>query len=304
MPEKFRADNAPDASSRALVPSEISPGKADVVFPIIHGTTGEDGALQGFLEMLGLPYVGAGVTASAVGMDKSLFKALLRDAGIPTPRAVVFHRATDDASGDLPRGAKEVRAAGLDLPLFVKPANGGSSVGVTKVKDWAALSDAIETAFRYDDRVLIEEGIDGRELECAVLGNDRPRASIPGEIVPGHEFYDYDDKYREDKAKLLIPAPVTPAIASEVRRLALEVFRLCGMSGMARVDFFLERGTDRVLVNELNTLPGFTAISMYPKLWEASGLPLPLLLDELIRLALERQGRRELLSHEPPAPLP
>jgi D-alanine-D-alanine ligase len=161
----------------------------------------------------------------------------------------------------------------------------------------------VDLAFRYDDRVLIEEGIDARELECAVLGNDDPKASIVGEVVPGREFYDYDDKYREDNAKLLIPAAIPEEVSQEVRRLAVEAFRVAGISGMARVDFFLERGTGRVLVNELNTLPGFTAISMYPKLWEASGLPLRRLLDELIRLAIERKEERDRLSHEPPAEL-
>ncbi len=289
IPERFRAA---ETVGGALVPAEIGPGRVDVVFPIIHGTTGEDGALQGFLETLGVPYVGAGVTASAVGMDKAVFKALLRDAGIPTPRAVAL------------RGAGEAGAAsGLPLPVFVKPANGGSSVGVTKVKRPEDLARAVELALRYDECVLVEEGIDARELECAVLGNEDPRASIPGEIVPGHEFYDYDDKYRDDKAKLLIPAPVSAAVAEEARRLAIAVFRLCGVSGMARVDFFLERGTDRVLVNEINTLPGFTAVSMYPKLWEASGVPLGALLDELIRLALERHERRARLLTKPPAEL-
>jgi D-alanine-D-alanine ligase len=291
VPERFRAAESP-VGTDALVPSEIGPGRADVVFPIIHGTTGEDGTLQGFLETLGLPYVGAGVTASAVGMDKAVFKALLRDAGIPTTRAVVLRSAAESSAADP-----------LPLPVFVKPACGGSSVGVAKVKRREDLPAAVEAALRYDDRVLVEEGIDARELECAVLGNDDPRASIPGEIVPGHEFYDYDDKYRDDKAKLLIPAPVSAAVAEEARRLAVEVFRLCGVSGMARVDFFLERGSERVLVNEINTLPGFTAISMYPKLWEASGLPLPRLLDELIRLALERKERRGRLLTEPPAEL-
>ena len=289
VPEKFRRG---EWAGEALVPPEIAPGRIDVVFPIIHGTTGEDGTLQGFLETLGVPYVGAGVTASAVGMDKAVFKALLRDAGLPTPRAVVLR---SPGEGSL--------AAALPLPVFVKPANGGSSVGVTKVKKPGELGPAVELALRYDERVLVEEGIDARELECAVLGNDEPRASIPGEIVPGHEFYDYDDKYRDDKAKLLIPAPVSAAIAQEARRLAVAVFRLCGVSGMARVDFFLERGTDRVLINEINTLPGFTAVSMYPKLWEASGIPLPALLDELIRLALERHERRSRLLTTPPAEL-
>ena len=289
VPERFRSS---EPVSETIVPAEIAPGRADVVFPIIHGTTGEDGVLQGFLQTLGLPYVGAGVAASAVGMDKAVFKALLRDAGIPTPRSVVVRSLADAPV-----------TAGVRLPAFVKPANGGSSVGVTKVKRREDFGSAIELALRYDERVLVEEGIDARELECAVLGNEDPKSSIPGEIVPGHEFYDYDDKYRDDKAKLLIPAPVPPAVAAEARRLAVEVFRLCGVSGMARVDFFLERGTDRVLVNEINTLPGFTAISMYPKLWEASGLALHDLLDELIRLALARHEKRRSLLTEPPAEL-
>ncbi len=294
VPEKFRAGTP---ASDAVIPAEITPGRADVVLPIIHGTTGEDGALQGFLETLGLPYVGAGVTASAVGMDKGVFKALLRDAGIPSPRALAV-------SGRDRLGVRDrLSALGVSLPVFVKPACGGSSVGVSKVKVWDAVDRALDLALRYDERAIVEEGIDARELECAVLGNEDPRASIPGEIVPGHEFYDYDDKYRDDKAKLLIPAPVPLAVAEQVRRLAVAVFRLTGVAGMARVDFFLERGTDRVLVNEINTLPGFTAISMYPKLWEASGLPLSALLDELIRLALERHERRARLSTRPPAEL-
>jgi len=293
VPERFLAEkgSAPPAGA-SIVPSEFAPGRADVVFPIIHGTTGEDGVLQGFLETLGLPYVGAGVAASAVGMDKSVFKALLRDAGIPTPRARVI--AAPPADGEWVPFAP---------PFFVKPANGGSSVGVSKVKRVEDYPAAVENALRYDERVLVEEGVDARELECAVLGNDSPKASIVGEIVPGHEFYDYDDKYRDDKAQLVIPAEVTEEVSAEVRRLSVEVFRLCGVSGMARVDFFLERGTDRVLVNEINTLPGFTAISMYPKLWEASGMPLPQLLDELIFLAMERRDRRARLLTEPPAQL-
>jgi D-alanine-D-alanine ligase len=198
------------------------------------------------------------------------------------------------------------RALRLGFPLFVKPACAGSSVGVSKVKSEAGLPAAVEEAFLVDGRVLAERGVDAREIECSVLEGEMGRpteASVPGEIVPGREFYDYEDKYVENRAKLLIPAPVSEAVAGEVRRLAVEVFRLGGVSGMARVDFFLERGTERVLVNELNTLPGFTAISMYPKLWEASGLPLPELLDELIRLALERQKRRARLLHEPPKKL-
>ena len=300
MPGKFLAgeEEAP-RRSEAIVPAEIGPSRADVVIPIIHGTTGEDGTLQGFLEFLGIPYVGAGVAGSAIGMDKAVFKSLLRDANISTTRFLAL--SPREKAGV--RGILSAQNPAFQLPLFVKPSNGGSSVGVTKVKDWSELDAAVDLAFRYDDRVLIEEGIDARELECAVLGNDDPKASIVGEVVPGREFYDYDDKYREDNAKLLIPAAIPEEVSRDVQRLAVEAFRVAGISGMARVDFFLERGTGRVLVNELNTLPGFTAISMYPKLWEASGLPLPGLLDELIRLAIERKEKRDRLSHEPPAEL-
>ena len=301
VPEKFRRPGSEKDTTDpgALVPVEITPARADVVIPIIHGTTGEDGILQGFLDFLGIPYVGAGVAGSAIGMDKAVFKALLRDGGIPTTRFLTLSRRE--------RAKAKARLAATDpvfrFPLFVKPSNGGSSVGVTKVKGLEDLETAIEVGFRYDDRVLVEEGVDARELECAVLGNEEPRASIVGEVVPGREFYDYDDKYREDNAKLLIPAPIDAAVSDEVRRLAVRAFEVAQISGMARVDFFYERGSGKVLVNELNTLPGFTAISMYPKLWEASGLPLPRLLDELVRLALERKENRDRLSHEPPAEL-
>ncbi len=289
-PERFQG-TAETPATEALVPAEIGPGRVDVIFPIVHGTFGEDGALQGLLEILDLPFVGAGVTGSALGMDKALFKAVLRDAGIPTTRAVVV------------RAPGEMTEPPFTLPLFVKPVNGGSSVGVSKVKRAEDLDGAIAAALRYDDRALVEEGIDAREIECAVLGNEEPQASVPGEVIPGNEFYDYDDKYREERAQFRIPAELAAGTAEEVRRISLAVFRAANLSGMARVDFFVERGTDRVLVNEVNTLPGFTAISMYPKLWEATGVPLPALLDELIRLALERHGRRARLSHEPPAEL-
>jgi D-alanine-D-alanine ligase len=295
VPDRFRGDGV---ASEGIVPAEIAAGRVDVVIPIIHGTTGEDGALQGFLETLGVPYVGAGVAGSAIGMDKSIFKALMRDAGIPTPRAAVA-----DSVDEADRARGELERAGVRLPVFVKPSNGGSSVGVTKVKRWEDLAAAVASALRYDERALIEEGIDARELECAVLGDLEVRATVPGEIVPGHEFYDYDDKYRDDKAQLHIPADVPAAAADEARALSVRVFRACRLSGMARVDFFLERGTGRLLVNEVNTLPGFTAISMYPKLWEASGVPLPNLLDELIRIARGRHERRARLLTQPPAEL-
>ena len=300
VPDRFRSEGAGAGDVTAVVPAEIAPGRIDVVIPIIHGTTGEDGALQGFLETLGIPYVGAGVAGSAIGMDKSVFKAMMRDAGIPTPRAAVADSA---APGETARARSELESAGVGLPVFVKPSNGGSSVGVSKVKRWEDLPAAVEAALRYDERALVEEGIEARELECAVLGDADPRATIPGEIVPGHEFYDYDDKYRDDKAKLVIPADVPPEVREQARELSIRVFRACRLSGMARVDFFLEKGTGRLLVNEVNTLPGFTAISMYPKLWEASGLPLPKLLDELVRFALERHARRARLLTRPPAEL-
>ena len=251
-------------AGKALVPAEIAPGRVDVVFPIIHGTTGEDGALQGFLETLGVPYVGR----RRDGLGRRHGQGGLQGAS-------ARRRDSDAAGRRRARGAEAPRAAAL-AAAGLRQAGQRRLVGRRdEGQAPRRISPPRSTlALRYDERALVEEGIDARELECAVLGNDEPRASIPGEIVPGHEFYDYDDKYRDDKAKLLIPAPVSAGVADEARRLAVAVFRLCGVSGMARVDFFLERGTDRVLVNEINTLPGFTAISMYPKLWEASGLPL------------------------------
>ena len=285
-------------ATSAIVPSSAD-APIDVAFIALHGPWGEDGRLQGLLDVLGIPYVGSGVLASALAMDKVMAKQVMRGAGIDVPRDVVMTRATHRADG---RAAAR-GAASLGYPVFVKPVRQGSSFGASIVRDADGLATAIADALRYDDRALVEEGIDARELECAVLGNEDPKASIPGEVVPGHEFYDYDDKYRDDKAKLLIPAPVPPSVAEEAKALSVRTFRACRLSGMARVDFFLERGSGRLLVNEVNTLPGFTAISMYPKLWEASGLPLPRLLDELIRLALERHERRSRLLTKPPAEL-
>ena len=267
-----------------------------VVFPLLHGPFGEDGTVQGLCELAGVPYVGSGVLGSAVAMDKITAKRLVGEAGLPHAR---WLRVRDRDADERLVGSVE---AALGWPVFVKPSNLGSSVGVSKAHEAGELAPALRLALTYDEWALIEEAVEGREIEVGVLG-DPPEASVPGEIRPSREFYDYDDKYREDRAKLLIPAPIEHAISDEVRGLAVKAFRVAGISGMARVDFFLERGTDRVLVNELNTLPGFTAISMYPKLWEASGLPLPQLLDELIRLALERKQKRDRLSHEPPAEL-
>jgi len=258
--------------------------RADIYFPVLHGPFGEDGTIQGLLEMADQPYVGAGVTASALGMDKALHKALFAAKGLP----VVKHRVI--LGKEWRRNRKALLAdmrASLRLPLFVKPANLGSSVGITKVKRQARLSAAILTAFRYDRKILVEEGIIGRELECSVLGNDHPAASLPGELVPFREFYDYKDKYLLGKTQFIAPAVLPPDIVREVRRLAVAAFEAVDCKGMARVDFFLEKATGRLYLNEINTIPGFTEISMFPRLWERSGLPFSRLLDRLIGLGFE-----------------
>ncbi|HYD47581.1 MAG TPA: D-alanine--D-alanine ligase family protein [Terriglobales bacterium] len=278
---------------RSIEPDRSAPPLgAEVVFPVLHGTFGEDGCIQGLLELADLPYVGAGVLGSAVGMDKDVQKRLLRAAGLPVVPFVTTSRArlAADAEGE------RQRIGELGLPLFVKPANLGSSVGISKVDAWAELDSAIDTAAGYDTKLVIERGIDAREIECAVLGNDEPEASIAGEVCPQADFYSYEAKYVDDKgAKLLIPAPISAAEMAWVRALAVQVFRELELAGMARVDFFLERGTGQWYVNEVNTLPGFTNISMYPKLWEASGLPYGELITRLIDLAVERHQQRSRL---------
>jgi D-alanine-D-alanine ligase len=267
-------------------------GAVDVVVPVLHGPYGEDGTIQGLCEMLDLPYVGCGVTAAGVTMDKVLTKRLLQHAGLPTPRftpVVAEEWATD------PSGCRR-RCLELGLPLFVKPARLGSSVGITKVKDAGALDAAIAAAFGWDDLVVVEEGIPGREIEVAVLGSEPPLASVPGEIVPGHEFYDYADKYLDDACQLLAPAPLEAAQADKARRLALAAFAALGCEGMARVDFLLDRRDGRFLISELNSIPGFTSISMYPRLMTLSGVSYPELVATLIELALARQARRRTLA--------
>jgi D-alanine-D-alanine ligase len=289
-----------DPTRRGLLP--LGRGRAtrlDVVFPVLHGTYGEDGTIQGLLELADLPYVGAGVLASAAGMDKAIMKSVFRDAGIPVCRWLVT-RAGEETVEALARHV----AAELRFPCFVKPANLGSSVGISKVKQPGDLGAAMAEATAYDPKVVVEEAIDGREFECAVLGNDAPEASVVGELVPSHEFYDYVDKYVDQGAEVVIPARIPPETSEAMRALAVRAFRAIDCSGLGRVDFFLERTTNRILVNEINTMPGFTSISMYPKLWEASGLAYPALLDRLIALAMERhaeRGRRRL-SFTPPAP--
>jgi D-alanine-D-alanine ligase len=258
-------------------------GRVDVVFPVLHGPYGEDGTVQGMLELADVPYVGSGVLGSALAMDKSMAKQVLAHHGIAQSRWHGFaeHELTPSTADEL--------VADLGLPVFVKPANMGSSVGVTKAKSREELAQAIDLALSYDERVVVEESIVGREIEVAVLGNEAPRASVPGEIVPGHEFYDYDDKYVDDGARLLVPAPLGEDEQATVRRLALEVFGVLRCEGMARIDFLYEEGGRGFLCNEANTIPGFTPISMYPRLWEASGVPYAKLIDRLIELALERR---------------
>ena len=263
---------------------EIRP-EVDVIFPVLHGTFGEDGTIQGLLELADTPYVGAGVLASAAGMDKDVMKRLFRDAGLPVvPWQTVLRR---DWERD-PAGVRRQVEKRLRYPLFVKPANLGSSVGITKVHKPEELPAALDRAGQYDRKILLEKAVDAREIECAVLGNDDPQASVPGEIVPVNEFYDYEAKYIKEGNELLIPAPLTPRQTRRVQDLAVRAFRAIDCAGMGRVDFLLDRKTGRFFLLEINTIPGFTSISMYPKLWEASGVPYPQLLDRLIELALER----------------
>ncbi len=261
----------------------------DVAFPLIHGTNGEDGTLQGFLEIAGIPYAGAGVAASAIGMDKALMKALFREAGIPVARYSVIRSWEYTLSQ---KDSMELIEHAIGYPCFVKPANGGSSVGVTRVRSREDLPHAFNAAFAYDDKAVVEQAVIGREVECSVLGNEHPEASVVGEIVPDREFYDYDSKCSsESTTALYIPAPITNMVADEVRDMALRMYRVMGCEGYARVDFFLTPG-DKVIANEVNTIPGFTSISMYPKLWEASGLPYSALLTRILELALARHKRR------------
>ncbi len=276
------------------LPALTAEGAPVVVFPLIHGPLGEDGTVQGLLELADVPYVGAGVLGSALCMDKAMAKVVAAAAGLPQPR----HLAARDVDVD---DAFSRRVADeLGFPVFVKPANLGSSVGITKVVDATALPAAISTALAYDEWVVVEEGVDGREIEVAVLGNAEPRASVPGEIVPTHEFYDYADKYLDGAAALLIPAPLAPSVAEEARRLALAAYAALRVDGLARVDFFYEEAGRGLLLNEVNTLPGFTPFSMYPSLWQASGVGYDELVDELVRLAVERHRHRQ--GHGRPQP--
>lgn len=273
---------------RAALERLLAGPEADrtVVFPLLHGPMGEDGTVQGLLELLRVPYVGAGVLASSLCMDKSAAKEVLAHHGIAQARWVTLHAGSADL--DDPATA----AAPLGFPLYVKPANLGSSIGISRAHDVSQLREAVALAASFDDVVVVEEQVDGRELEVAVLGNQEPSASVPGEIVADGGFYSFDEKYVHDRTKLLIPAPVEPAVAAEAQALACRTYRALRVEGMARVDLFLEPG-GRLLVNEVNTIPGFTPISMYPRLWQATGLPTPTLLGRLVDLALERHTRRD-----------
>ena len=261
-------------------PVALPAGRLDVVFPVLHGPYGEDGTVQGFLKLCKLPFVGADVCGSAVGMDKDMQKRILRDAGMPVANFVTLRRSSYDPQAIIDT---------LGLPLFVKPANLGSSLGISKAKTLQGLVEAIDKAFTFDKKVVVEECIVGREIECGVLGNDHPEASLPGEVITSYEFYDFDAKYLDDKLRLEIPADLTEAQTKKIQELSIECFELLSCSGMARVDFFLQED-GKILVNEINTIPGFTNSSMYPKLWEASGVPYSALVDRLITLAIERHN--------------
>ena len=258
----------------------------DVVFPVLHGPFGEDGTVQGLLEMAGIPYVGSGVLGSAVGMDKDVMKRLFRDAGLPVGAFTVLRDYQWSASP----AECLARAGTLGYPCFVKPANLGSSLGVSRCRDGDELAAGIAEAFRHDRKVLVEEAIAGREIEVGVLGNDDPQASVPGEIIPGAEFYSFAAKYVDDRSRLVIPAELPDKAAAVLQAAAVAAFQAVEAAGMARVDFFYRGGTD-IVVNEINTIPGFTVISMFPKLWAASGLGYPQLLDRLVELAMERASR-------------
>ncbi|MGH2705292.1 MAG: D-alanine--D-alanine ligase family protein [Actinomycetota bacterium] len=290
----------PDPARRAMVPLDgarpVASGPIDVALPVLHGPFGEDGTVQGLLELAGIPYVGSGVLGSAVGMDKEKMKLLFQAHGLPVAPFVTI-RTNEWASS--PERVLD-RAASLGFPVFAKPANLGSSVGVTKCEGRDALRAGIVEALRHDRKVVVEEAIPGREIECGVLGNDEPEVSVCGEVVPGREFYDYAAKYLEGDSQVIVPADLPGEACGLIRRYAIEAFRAIDAAGMARVDFFYDEGGRGVVVSEINTIPGFTTISMYPKLWQASGVSYRELIDRLIELALERHAGRPRGEEIPP----
>ncbi|HXP15978.1 MAG TPA: D-alanine--D-alanine ligase family protein [Terriglobales bacterium] len=286
-PFQTEASLARRASDRAI--------NVDIIFPVLHGTFGEDGTIQGLLELADLPYVGAGVLGSAAGMDKDIMKSLFRAAGLPVVRHVTVLRSDWEADA---RKIHKLVGSKLKYPLFVKPANLGSSVGISKARDRRELAPAMKEAAKFDRKIVIEQGVGGkkqkaREIECSVLGNDRPAASVPGEIVPGKEFYDYTAKYLDEGSQLIIPAKLSRAETKRVQQLAISAFKAVDCSGLARVDFLMDPKTRKIYLNEINTMPGFTSISMYPKLWAATGLAYPELIERLIQLGLERHQEKK-----------
>ena len=269
----------------------------DLVFPVLHGPYGEDGTIQGLLELSGIPYVGCGVLSSAVAMDKTVMKLLFQKQGLPVGPYLYFTRW--EWHRDAPRRIDQI-CGDLGLPCFVKPANLGSSVGITRVSDVSLLPGAVEEALRYDDKVIVEGELKGREIECSVLGDLEPRASRPGEIIPCNEFYDYKAKYLDDRSELIYPADLAPEIETRIQELACRAFTAVEASGLARVDFFVNPGTAGITINEINTMPGFTSISMYPKLWEVSGIGFSRLVGRLLELAEDKFERRRKLLTAPP----
>ncbi|GAC1432233.1 MAG: D-alanine--D-alanine ligase [Terriglobales bacterium] len=285
----FQTDAATSLRTRRATDRAIN---VDIIFPVLHGTFGEDGTIQGLLELADLPYVGAGVLGSAAGMDKDVMKSLFRAAGLPIVKHFTLLRSQWESNS---KKVQKLVEAKLKYPVFVKPANLGSSVGISKAHDRAELGPAIEEAARFDRKIVIEEGVGGkkqkaREIECSVLGNDAPEASLPGEIVPVKEFYDYDAKYLEQGSELVIPAKLTRTETRTIQQLAINAFQAVDCSGLARVDFLMDPKSRKIYLNEINTMPGFTSISMYPKLWAASGLAYPDLIARLIELGLERHA--------------
>src|SRR5271166_2865581 len=281
-----------DANLRRAADRAIN---VDVIFPVLHGTFGEDGTIQGLLELADIAYVGAGVLGSSAGMDKDVMKRLFRDARLPIVKHTTVLRGLWRAQ---PKKARKQIEATLKYPMFVKPANLGSSVGISKVHDRSELAAAMDNAAHYDRKLVIEESVGGakgkaREIECSVLGNDHPIASVPGEIVPSKEFYDYNAKYVDKGSKAIIPAKLPKSKQKEVRRLAIAAFQAVDCAGLARVDFLMDPRSGKMYVNEINTIPGFTSISMYPKLWQATGIPYPELIDRLIQLGLERHAEKK-----------
>ncbi len=288
-PERYEVQRILITKEGRWQPRPISPEPGgnpgiDVVFPVLHGTFGEDGTVQGLLELAGLPYVGAGVLASAVSMDKEMMKRLCVERNLPVVEYMVVTRG---------RVKAEEICSRMQYPMFVKPANLGSSVGISKAKTCEELKAALDLAGQFDRKILIERGIEGREFECSVLGNDHPVAAVPCEILPSREFYDYEDKYLLNQAQTVVPADLTPEQTSEIQRLAVACYKAVECEGMARVDFLMEAATQKIFINEINTVPGFTSISMFPKMWEACGVPYATLIDRLIELALDRHQARQ-----------